>query len=92
MTTQIKILQLEKRFIRSDKGKGPMICHKVTYDGRLLDGDGFVMTGEEVRLVAEEDKRNHVGIVVLVRDTDDEEEKPKLKHGSTTVPYHVRSI
>lgn len=92
MINKTKVNQLERRFNQTDKGKGPVVCHKLTYDGRLVDEEGFVMTNDEVKLVADEDKKTNErrGIVVLIRNTDDEEEKPKLKPGSATIPYRSK--
>lgn len=92
MITHTKVRQLEKRFIRSPKGRGPFVVRDVTEDGRLLDKEDFVMTDQEVKLVKKEDEEidRLNGKIIFLTQYSYPETGPKLKPGSATVPYHVR--
>ena len=84
MITRTKVKQLEKRYTRRAHADGKRIIScDVTEDGRLLDDEGYVMTDEEVKQFKAKNEETGVDIVICERSY----EEPKLKAGSTTVPY-----
>lgn len=86
MITRSKLNQLEEKLAKINrKNNGGVLWRDITEDGRLLDGDDYIMSDQEVKLIRQEDeKAKQQGYIIfcLLSLSD-----PKMRPDSSMIPY-----
>lgn len=89
MITRSKLIHLEEKLVRVNrKNHSGVLWRDIAEDGRLIDGQGYIMTDEEVAITKYEDKvaQQQGYKIFCLTDLSD----PKIKDGSSVAPYLTR--